>query len=299
MSRPAPAPAFVPPTAAQLQSDFSFTQKKENEHGQFILLLGPPFSGKTTSCLTFKNPRFINLDNKVPRGTLCVPFTDPAFCDKLAPRTSLALPVNKRDAVYNWLFRNAARLPKDITLILDGLSSLSDAFHMQTEGVEDVGRTQNDKIDPRKIFGAKINYLESIFFLLKLAPCRVIVTAHTMPEYNEKGEPTGSIKPLVTGSFSDKIIGYATDCYRAYVDIDPQTGKPRVDATGKCIGYRWQMKPDLTCTYTNTLMTLPPGKSSILAEWSELEVLIKANNPEAAPASEPAAVPSATGTTVQ
>lgn len=265
-----------------IQTDpFGFTSAASSI-GRFIVMLGPPFSGKTTACLTFPNPRFLNLDNKLPAGTQCVPFHDPKFCDSLVPRTSPAQPPNRKDAILSWLLRNVHRLSADTTLILDSFSGLSDAFHLQAETVEDVGTSKAGNRALLKVFGAKLSYLDAVFALLKLSPARIVVTVHTMPEYNEKGEPTGAVKPFCTGSFSDKICSYATDVLRSYIDIDPNTGRPRVDpTTGEITGYRWRLKPDRICPLVGTLIPNPPD--SIRARWSDLEQLISAPSSAASP----------------
>jgi hypothetical protein len=265
------APSFAGPSAVP---DFGVREKDKSSAGQFIIILGPPFAGKTTAIRTFPNAVFMNLDNKVPVGTKCIPFDDPAFCDRYAKRESPLLPPNRRDAVLMWLYQNVGRLPTDWTLVLDSFSALSDAFHLQAETVEDIGTSQAGNKALLKVFGAKLSYLEAVFTLLKIAPCRVIVTAHTQPEYNEKGEPTGGVKPFCTGSFSDKICTYATDVLRAYVHIDPNTGKPSVDATGRITGYRWKLKPDRACTMTGTMLQLPPTVNDCEATFAEYSALL-------------------------
>lgn len=278
------ATAFAAP-ANRASDDFqTLTQSKI---GQFILIVGPPFSGKTTACMTFPNPRFINLDNKLPAGAVCVPFHEPAFCDKWAPRSGNT-PPNKRDAVQQWLYNRIGSIDPDITLILDSFSSLSDAFHLQSELVEDIGTSKAGNRALLKVFGAKLAYLETIFTLLKMMPCRVVVTAHTMPEYDEQGRPTGAVKPFCTGSFSDKIASYATDVLRSFIQRDPQSNKILSDPkTGEITGYRWGLRPDTVCPMTNSLIKLPPGVTSIRARWQDLKDLIDQQDSVAAPASVP------------
>lgn len=287
---PAPMPVAIPTMPSASTGIPGMVSSDEPSFGDFILIVGPAFSGKTTACLTFPKPVFINLDNKLPRGTNCIPFHDPAFTDRFAPRANRTLPPNRKDAVLNWLYQNVGNLPSDITLILDSFSALSDAFHLQAEYVEDIGTSKAGNKALLKVYGAKLNYLEAVFTLLKFAPCRVIVTAHTMPEYDAQGNPTGGVKPFCTGSFSDKIATYATDVFRAYVDIDPNTGKPRIDPeTKEVIGYRWMLKPDRTCSLTNTLLTIPDGKTTIRARWQDLEPIIISSSavPAAAAESKP------------
>lgn len=289
-------PVFAPPLGAPgigAKPDFGVTEMDESSAGRFIIIVGPPFTGKTTACLTFPNPVFMNLDNKIPVGTKCIPFHKPAFCDQYAPRSNSMLPPNRRDAILYWLYKHVAQLPSDWTLILDSFSALSDAFHMQAELVEDIGTSKAGNKAQLKVFGAKLAYLESIFTLLKYASCRVIVTAHTQPEYGENGEPTGSVKPFCTGSFSDKICNYATDVVRSYVHIDPATGKPSVDAaTGRVVGYRWKIRPDRTCVLVGTMLQLPPTISDIEATYNDYNaVLAKYGAAEKRLSPEPASAP--------
>lgn len=283
-----PTTGFAAPSAARAADDYK--PLSTSKVGQFILMVGPPFSGKTTACLTFPNPVFINLDNKLPAGALCVPFHEAAFCDRWAPRSSTTVPPNRKDAVQQWLYNRISTIDPDITLILDSFSSLTDAFHLQAEYVDNIGATGRGARDTRAIFGAKLAYLEAVFTLLKALPCRVIVTAHTMPEYNEKGDPTGGVKPFCTGSFSDKIAGYATDILRSHIVRDPQTRAIITDPkTGEVTGYQWKLTPDNVCPMTNTLLKLPPGVTSIRARWQDLKALIDQQDSVAAPASGPSA----------
>lgn len=273
-----PAQQFVPPQTQAPGAQLGFVTMERPTTGRFILLVGAPSSGKTTACMTFPNPRFINLDNKLPAGAVAIPFHDPAFCDKYAPRAHGALPPNRRDAVINWLLQHVHQLSPDTTLILDSFSSLSDAFHLQAEKVEDIGTSKAGNKALLKVFGAKLAYLEPVFSLLKLAPCRVVVTAHTMPDYDAEGNATGGVKPFCTGSFSDKLAGYATDTFLQYVDVDPNTGRPKVE-NGEVTGYRWWLRPGKRCLHVSTFLNLPPTLNSIRARWQDLDALITQCNP--------------------
>lgn len=273
-----PGAQFVPAQMQAPGAQLGFVTMDRPTTGRFILLVGAPSSGKTTACMTFPNPRFINLDNKLPAGAIAIPFHDPAFCDKYAPRAMTSLPPNRRDAVINWLLQHVHQLSPDTTLILDSFSSLSDAFHLQAEKVEDIGTSKAGNKALLKIFGAKLAYLEPVFSLLKLAPCRVVVTAHTMPDYDAEGNATGGVKPFCTGSFSDKIAGYATDTFLQYVDVDPNTGRPKVE-NSEVTGYRWWLRPGKRCLHVSTFLNLPPALNSIRARWQDLDALITQCNP--------------------
>lgn len=234
------------------------TTTTDNLTGRFILIIGEPFSGKTTSALTFPNPVVLNFDNKVPKGTQVIPFHDDKFVDSLYPRANPALPANRRDAFLKWLGANIGKLDASQTLILDSLTTLDTAFHMQTENVENAGAKNKFEV-----WTIKLKYMNTIIQLLKNAASNVVLIAHTQPEYDEAGNPTGKVKPLIGGSFADKIGAFCTDMFRQVVTTDAAT-KRRV--------YQWKIKPDRVFN-SNTFLNLPADREVIPADYREFKKL--------------------------
>jgi hypothetical protein len=187
---------------------------------------GPPFSGKTTSTLTFPNPIVVSLDRKVIAHThrgdvISVPLYDPAFCDKLVKRTALIGPPNRRDAILKWLQGEALKLTKDQTLILDNATEIEQAFHQQY-WLEPV-YTDQGKIDAFAEWGLKIEFFRDLHTAIKALKCSVIYLTHESPDRDKKGELNGKLRPLMTGQFGDKLAGNYTDWFAMETISKPKT----------------------------------------------------------------------------
>ena len=133
-----------------------------------ILLVGAPFTGKSTAAATFPNPVFLDFDHKAPVNATTVPFWNAEFCDKLAPRKNPNHTPNRKDALLNY-FRNhvitsnaAARIPYSATLILDSMTALEEAIHrqIQQDGIP-IGK--GGQPDGFHLWKLKIDYLNDFF----------------------------------------------------------------------------------------------------------------------------------------
>jgi len=225
-----------------------------------LLLLGAPFTGKSTAAGTFPNAVFLDFDHKAPAGAAVLPFWDGKFCDTYAPRTNPNNPPNKRDALINWLKRELPKIPADTTLVLDSMTMVDAAFHQQTEKVETVPVSpKTGKPDGFYVWGVKLRYYGALFDLLKTHPGNVIVIMHEQYERDEDGKLTSTIRPLITGSFADTIASHFTLIFRARViaatkegeksrfvwDVKPNRSYP---ACNNCLGIDL---PTLDATYTS------------------------------------------------
>lgn len=189
-----------------------------DEECRRIAIIGSPGSGKTTSCLTFPNRIWLDLDRKLPASEQhTIKFWDSNFADKLAVRT-YANVVNRRDAFKFWLRDNHHKFHEDQTLILDSWTVLMNAFEVQTKA-EDDKLDASDKSNKYYLHGARLRYCREIFDYLRACRCLVVVTLHESPDRDDKGDLNGKIRPLMDGQFKDQLLGQFTDVWRQRSNI--------------------------------------------------------------------------------
>jgi len=187
-----------------------------------ILLVGAPFTGKSTAAATFPNPVFLDFDHKAPAGTTTIPFWDAQFVDKLAPRKNPNHRPNVKDALLNYFSRHiltsdtAQRIPFDHTIILDSMSKLEENIHQQIKQ-EGIPIGKGGQPDGFHLWKVKLDYLSDLFSIIQAWPGTFICIMHETPEYNESGGQTGRIKPLLSGSYADKIASKFTCMFRQRV----------------------------------------------------------------------------------
>lgn len=253
---------------------FKFAVPSDGGTRCMLLLVGEPYTGKSTSATTFPDPLFIDLDHKVPATRLVngvkvpvdtLPFWNAEFCDKFKRRANKNDPPNKRDAVLNFLEKHITEVSPTCTLVLDSLTMLSAAFHHQTEEVETLPiNPRTNKTDGFYLWKEKINYFNAVMELLKVHPGHVVVIAHEQKKRDESGDLTEVIKPVMTGAFCDLIMAHFTLVFR-------QTMKKK----GTVEEYWWDVKPTPFFRSNNTLgMTVSPVK----AEFASLKPFL--DNPQ-------------------
>lgn len=226
-----------------------------------ILLVGRAFCGKSTAAATFPKPVFFDFDHKCPTADQLsaihnrpfdpipmVPFWDAEFCDKLAPRKNPNHVPNRKDAFINYLKHYVVtpdadkRISYDHTLVVDSTTALEEAIHRQveTEGIPISPKT--GKPDGFYLWARKIDYLRDVFAILQAWPGVVIVNMHEQDEKNEEGNPTGRIRPLMSGSYADMLPSKFTCMFRQ-----------RVEGTGPTAKYLWDILPTRAFTSNNAL----------------------------------------------
>lgn len=185
-----------------------------------ILIVGRPFTGKSTAAATFPNPVFLDFDHKAPVNTTTVPFWNAEFCDKLAPRKNPNHTPNRKDALINYFKRHvvtanpADRIPYDHTLILDSITALEEAIHRQIEQEGIPISPKTGKPDGFYLWARKIDYLRDFFAIAQAWAGTFICIMHEQDEKNEEGNPTGRIRPLMTGSYADQLPSKFTCMFR-------------------------------------------------------------------------------------
>ena len=183
-----------------------------------IGIQGAPFSGKTTSSLTFPNPIVASFDRKVSAHTeradvINVPFYDPQYCDSVFPRRGLKCPPNRRDALLKFLDGEGQRLTNEQTLILDNSTGIEEAYHAQyaVEKLDFVTQSgEENKFTEWRMKGDFFTDLHTYLISLK---CNVVYLTHESPDRDKKGELNGKLRPLLTGAFGDKLAKNYTDWF--------------------------------------------------------------------------------------
>lgn len=223
-----------------------------------LLLQGMFGSGKTYSALTASNPCVINFDNNLGahsgrKDVINVPFYDDSFVKKYNDKGWRHL------ALVKWIQTEGKKLAKEQTLVIDGLTNLSN--HYDRESPIPIS-TRTGKEDLQAWWGNKWEWNKGLFEDLKAIACDVIVCCHEQIERDSDGNPTTKNRPLISGSFKDEIGGHFTDIFRQLAlskPSDKDLEKIKFDDFGlKSIEelkifmntftsstiYLWQLKPD-------------------------------------------------------
>lgn len=200
---------YIPPNCYTLDKA---TAKQQTRLG----IQGYGGTGKTWAALTFPNPIVLNLDKglKAHQGrkdVVEIPFFDSKFCKYLH---------DMKDKLAEWLETEAQKIEAEQTLIVDGCTTLQNAYHAWFEINKTSFLTKAGKIDDFAEWQVKKKYFGQIMEGLKSLKCDVILLAHESERADKPttvGQPglyTGKIRPLLTGAFGDEILGYFTDWFR-------------------------------------------------------------------------------------
>jgi len=263
-----PLPAAKPP-APEPPKDTSQIVKSEDDGYVRIGIVGEPGVGKTTAALTFPKPIYLDFDRNLPAGVDCVPFWNPAVCDKLAPRMGhiqLGPPPNVFGALTAWLSREGPRVDPGSTIIFDSWSTFQ---NMLDEQITHETNSQDAKDAKWTFYRYKKERSGTIMNGFKRLRCHVIIIFHEMPERDELERVVG-IKALMTGAYKDEIAKDLPDFWRMRLFTKP------TQVAGNVIlqpGRYFQIRPDpmftakLDAKY-NAL--IPANTSYIQADFREL-----------------------------
>lgn len=212
-----------------------------------LMILGPPGVGKTFSALTFPNPIYGDLDNKLkgyrvwrPDHAFPVfPFWSRDFVEGVMKvgnvngRIDPKYGPNVRDAFKKWLTEDGPKLAQDSTFVLDSWTSLQNFFDIQSQlPHEQVISPKTGKPDGFAFWGDKLKYCVEILKLLTNLKCNVVIICHEMPERDEDNRIIG-IKPLMQGSGKDQMGKDATDVFRQRVLTKDTKGIPGYENKGE------------------------------------------------------------------
>lgn len=268
---------YLPPTAKPVSSD---TKSKHR-----ILLQGAPSTGKSTSCLSFPNPLWLDFDNKLPKSAEtihAVPFWNAAFVaqELKSPNPRYGQP-NRIMALKKWLETEGPKLAPEQTLVVDSWTRVQDSFDYQygEKGAEPIIAAKTGLYDTFGFWGLKLDVSTELCVLLTALPCNyVIVICHEQKQRADDGRLIDKIEPLQQGKFCAKIGGYFTDVFRQVVvdELDakgqPVTEKQKMPS-GKEIDvrrsqYLWQTKSNgevnLNCSFPGLPVFIPANYKSLL-----------------------------------
>jgi len=224
-----------------------------------VLLMGPPKWGKTWSALTSPNPVVADFDRGLagyPNEVCSIPFYDLKWV-----MNTFKLRWNA-EAFLKWLQTDALQLEKDQTLIVDSLSTLSDALTTELDSKTPLTR-QGEK-DSFWFWRAWSQYLCDMCNAFTRLQCNVILISH---EQEIRDSETGKIlgyKWLLKGQdFPPRMSQFFTDVIRQTKRTEELKGKVKET-------FLWQIKPDglfpLLCTRCAT------EDKFVQAEWSAIDI---------------------------
>jgi len=224
-----------------------------------IMLMGPPKWGKTWAALTAPNPIVIDFD----RGLAGYPeevFTLPFYDTKWVMTTFKAR--FGSEAFLKWIQTDALQLESDQTIIIDSLSTLSDALTVELDNKTPLTR-QGEK-DSFWFWRAWSQWLCDMCNALTRLHSNVILITH---EQEIRDSETGRIlgyKWLLKGQdFPPRMSQFFTDVIRQTKRTEEIKGKVKET-------FLWQIKPDnlfpLLCTRCAT------EDKFVQAEWSAIDI---------------------------
>ena len=205
----------------------------------FVLLYGPPVSGKTTGALTFPNPVIIDVDHNLPAGLPnVIPLWDDKFVDGIKPRVNPAV-ANRRDALLIILSDLAKSLPAECTIVVDSLTRVETWFNTQ-ESLEPKPRSaKTGAEDGFEMFRKRLTYFEVLFTMFTNCAANVVMIVHQQQDRDEKGAVTGQIKPALQGQIGEKMPGYFPIVLQAMRKSTAAVGQPQN------VEFLWRIKPGL------------------------------------------------------
>lgn len=256
----------IPPNTSTLESS---TREQIR-----LLTQGSYGTGKTFSAMSAPNPCVINFDNNLGahsgrKDIINVRFFDNEFVKKYNVQGLRHL------ALIKWLDVEGHKLSKEQTLVIDGLTNLSNHYDREV-GVPMSSKTGRE--DLMAWWGMKLDWNKEFFENLKSLSCDIIVCCHEAPERTNEGDATGKVLPLVQGSFKDQIGTHFTDIFRQHAvntlsapDIDKNQEKLLINYGFKNITdyikfqnefktntmYLWQLQPDSVANCKTHLVGAP------------------------------------------
>lgn len=191
-------------------------------------LQGPGFSGKTTGSLTFPNPIILSLNRKVSahkhrEDVILVPFHDVSFVSKHASWAQLE-PVNRKEALINWLRKEGPKIHHSQTMIVDGVTDIEESFHSWFNYHEtELATSKRGEIDSFVRWNMLKAYFEELHLCFKSIPGHVVIICHETPLYDKDGKWSGKYRPLLAGQSGDKLNTNLTDFFRSWAIAKPKT----------------------------------------------------------------------------
>lgn len=239
---------------------------------------GSPGSGKTWEALTFPNPIVANFD----RGLIAhqgrsdvieVPFWNGTFCDSIHKRDGIMAPPNRKDAWLVWLAKEASKLVREQTLVVDSNRQIQNAYHTQYKLNPVISNKGKDNKFAE--WTQKIDYFAELGTMYKSLKCDVVYICHETEDVDaDTGAPNGSVKPMLSGESGRSIASDFTDWFRALAIAKPvsddakkrakdkyhlsdETLKEWINSTSNETIYIWQTQFDEVCKCKTSLVGAP------------------------------------------
>jgi hypothetical protein len=203
---------YIPPNCVTLK-DITETQIR-------LGLQGYGGSGKTCAALSFPNPIVLNTDRGLGfhlgrSDVIDVPFHSVDFCKKLK---NGYMPWMLKDVLTAWLEKEAPKLVKGQTLVIDGSTGLQNAYHRWFLMNQDKFLTKGGQVDGFAEWQQKKVWFGDLMDIFKSLNCDVVYLCH---EVDQKDKNTvtgpvysGKVRPLLTGAFGDELVSHFTDWFR-------------------------------------------------------------------------------------
>lgn len=201
-------------------------------------------TSKTWFALTFPNPVLANIDRGAGahlgrKDVIEVPFYSEAFCKTINKQYKGN--ADFKDTFLNWVKKEAPKLTKDQTLVVDGLSDLETFFHLWYNE-NPVFSSRTGKEDDFAVWGLKADYFTELTAELKKLSCHVVLCTHESPLSDSKGEASGKVRPLISGKMKDKLGGNFTDWIRSQAADKPKEYILKDGKVGQFTLSFWGMK---------------------------------------------------------
>jgi hypothetical protein len=231
--------------------------KKYTDDQRRVLLIGPPKFGKTWSSLTAPNPIVADFDRGLagyPNEVITLPFWDKTWVSQTFKV------VHQTEGFMKFLLGDATLLDQNSTLVIDSLSTLSDALTVELDAK--CPQTRSGEKDSFWFWKQWSNWLCTFCNQLTRLKCHVILICHEQEiRDSETGKLIGYRFLLKGQDFPPRMPQFFTDIIRAIRKTEIVNGK----AITKFI---WQIKPDNLNPILYT--RLQTDEVYIPANWNEL-----------------------------
>ncbi len=180
-----------------------------------LMLIGPPFSGKTNAALTFPNPYILDADDKMGNGVVRLPKDKKFWFDRvLVDDKGGAVTPELRWTRATECLKAACAMPEIETIIVDSGTAMSTFLqdHILHAGGSKLVVAGVKSMD-MQCWGPFQTLMTRLIMMLKASGKKFIWICH---EELEKDEVTGSFRytPLVQGALRHKMAGMFTNVWR-------------------------------------------------------------------------------------
>ena len=212
-------------------------------------LQGAPGSGKTFSALTFPNPIVVDFDgglvSHAGRDIPVIPFHSHEWMQTYAGGNFKADAPGRQPsrhlALKHWLNSEGQKLSADQTLIIDSLTTLTNAM----ANYLDVHPfyTKNGQVDDFAPWAARIDYYDELHTILKSLRCHVVMITHETQVRDEKsGALLDKIAPLLQGKYIAQLKIHYNFWFRCVALEQTKEINGKKFKTGS--EYWWQVRSD-------------------------------------------------------